>query len=69
MFGSYKIWVKEDKLKLEITIEEQGDAAIAILKTEPMVVERFSEIPELGRFILARDGKNIGAGVVLETGI
>ncbi len=47
----------------------QGDAAIVILKTELMVVERFSEIPELGRFILARDGKNIGAGVVLETRI
>jgi translation elongation factor EF-1alpha len=29
------------------------------------VVEKFSEIPELGRFILVRD-RNIGAGVVLE---
>jgi len=29
------------------------------------VVEKFSEIPELGRFILVK-GRNIGAGVVLE---
>jgi len=48
---------------------EEGDAATVVLKTEPMVVEKFSDIPELGRFILARDGKNIGAGVVLETHI
>ena len=48
---------------------EEGDAATVILKTEPMVVEKFSDIPELGRFILVRDGKNIGAGVVLETHI
>jgi len=32
------------------------------------VVEKFSEVPELGRFVLARKGRNIGAGVVLEAG-
>jgi elongation factor 1-alpha len=48
---------------------EEGDAAIVVLKTEPLVAERFSEIPELGRFILARNGKNIGAGVILETNV
>lgn len=46
----------------------ENEAARVIFKTEPLVVEKFSEIPELGRFILARDGRNIGAGIVLETG-
>ncbi len=44
-----------------------NQAATIIFRTEPMVVERFADIPELGRFILARDGKNVGAGIVLET--
>jgi len=34
-----------------------------------MVVEAFSEIPELGRFVLAKNGKNVGAGIVLEAGL
>ncbi len=46
----------------------ENEAATIIFETEPMVVEKFSEIPELGRFILAKGGKNIGAGIVLETG-
>jgi small GTP-binding protein len=45
----------------------ENDAATILFATEPLVVERFSEIPELGRFILVKD-KNIGAGVVLEAG-
>ena len=40
-------------------------ATILFAAKEPLVVEKFSEIPQLGRFILARGG-NIGAGVVLE---
>jgi len=47
---------------------EQNEAATVVFQTEPMVVEKFSEIPELGRFILVRDGKNVGAGIVLEAG-
>ena len=43
----------------------QHDAATIVFATEPLVVEKFSNIPELGRFILIQD-KNIGAGVVLE---
>jgi len=43
----------------------ENEAAIILFATEPLVVEKFSEIPELGRFILVRD-RNIGAGVVLE---
>ena len=43
----------------------ENDAATILFATEPLVVEKFSEIPELGRFILVK-GRNIGAGVVLE---
>jgi small GTP-binding protein len=45
----------------------ENEAATILFATEPLVVERFSDIPELGRFILARN-KNVAAGVVLETG-
>lgn len=45
-----------------------NQAATVVFKTEPMVVERFLDMPSLGRFILARDGKNVGAGIVLEAG-
>ena len=53
---------------MEKNTEEIGEneAATVVLKTEPLVVEKFSEIPELGRFILARNVRNIGAGIVLE---
>jgi translation elongation factor EF-1alpha len=44
----------------------ENEAATIVFKTEPLVLEKFSEIPELGRFILVRGKKNIGAGVVLE---
>jgi len=45
----------------------ENEAATILFATEPLVVEKFSEIPELGRFILVKD-RNIGAGVVLEVG-
>jgi elongation factor 1-alpha len=44
----------------------ENDAATIIFTTEPLVVEKFADIPELGRFVLARDGRSIGAGIVLE---
>jgi len=43
----------------------EHEAATIVFATEPLVVEKFSDIPELGRFVLARD-KNIAAGIVLE---
>jgi len=46
---------------------DEDDAAVILFATEPLVVEEFSEIPELGRFVLVKD-RNIGAGVVLEAG-
>jgi len=53
---------------MEKNTEEIGEneAATVVFNTEPLVIEKFSGIPELGRFVLARHGKNIGAGVVLE---
>jgi small GTP-binding protein len=47
------------------TIDEH-DGATILFATEPLVVEKFNDIPELGRFVMVRD-KNIGAGIVLET--
>ena len=45
----------------------ENEAATIILNVEsPVVVENFSDIPELGRFVLVREGRNVGAGVVLE---
>ncbi|MFH0847448.1 MAG: GTP-binding protein [Chloroflexota bacterium] len=43
----------------------QPEAATILFETEPLVVERFADIPELGRFVLVRKS-NIGAGIVLE---
>ena len=45
----------------------ENEAAAIIFETEPLVLEKFSDIPELGRFVMARKTKNVGAGVVLET--
>ncbi len=46
----------------------ENEAATIIFQSEPVVVEAFSELPELGRFILARGRKNISAGVILGNG-
>ncbi len=46
---------------------EKNEAATIVFKTELLVIEEFSKIPELGRFIMIKEGSNIGAGVVLET--
>ncbi len=34
--------------------------------SEPMVVEEYSQVPALGRFILEKNDKNIAAGIILE---
>ncbi len=53
---------------MEENTEEIGEneAVAIVFKTKPLVIEKFSEIPELGRFVLTRGGKNIGAGIVLQ---
>ena len=53
-------------IEKQATDINENEAATILFATEPLVVEKFYEIPELGRFILVKD-KNIGAGVVLET--
>ncbi len=46
-----------------------NEAAIIRFHTvEPLVLEKFSEIHSLGRFVISKDGKNAGAGIVLEIG-
>ncbi len=48
---------------------QEHDAATIRFETEPVVVERFAEFAEFGRFLLVKDGRNIGAGVVLTTNL
>jgi len=48
-------------------IIKSNQAGIVNFSTKPIVVERFSDIPELGRFLLIKNGKQIGLGIVLET--
>lgn len=44
-----------------------GDVAIVMIKpTKPLVVEKYSEFPQLGRFAIRDMGETVGAGVVLE---
>jgi len=44
-----------------------GDVAIVRVKpTRPIVVEKYSEFPALGRFAVRDSGKTVAAGVVLE---
>jgi len=76
--GTAKVDVKIDQIKEKIDSEtgklieknpkkiNKGDAAIIHFSTQPLVVEKFSEIPELGRFVLVKNERNIGAGVVLD---
>ncbi len=49
------------------SVVDINEAALMVLSLrEPMVVERYPDIPELGRFVIMKNGKNIGAGVALE---
>jgi len=44
-----------------------GDIAIVKLKpTKPVVIEKYSDFPQLGRFAIRDMGETIGAGVVLD---
>ncbi|BEP18038.1 translation elongation factor EF-1 subunit alpha [Pyrofollis japonicus] len=46
---------------------KMGDAAIVKFKPiKPMVIEKFSEFPQLGRFAMRDMGKTIGIGVVID---
>jgi elongation factor 1-alpha len=75
--GTAKVKCKIKEIKEKINSEtgevveenpeeiHEHDAATIVFATEPLVVEKFAEIPELGRFVLVKANKNIGAGVVL----
>ena len=43
----------------------EHDAATIVFEVEPVVIEKFVEFSELGRFVLVKENRNIGAGVVL----
>ncbi len=46
---------------------KQGEAAIVRFKPiKPMVIEKYSEFPQLGRFAMRDMGKTIGIGVVVD---
>ncbi|ALL00485.1 translation elongation factor 1A (EF-1A/EF-Tu) [Pyrodictium delaneyi] len=46
---------------------KMGDAAIVKFKPiKPMVIEKYSEFPQLGRFAMRDMGKTVGIGVVME---
>jgi elongation factor 1-alpha len=46
---------------------KMGDAAIVKFKPiKPMVIEKFSEFPQLGRFAMRDMGKTVGIGVVID---
>jgi len=78
--GTKKVQVKIKKIKEKIDSEtgglieknpekiKTGEAAIIHFSTQPIVVEKFSELPELGRFVLVKNNHNIAAGIVLEAG-
>jgi len=79
--GTKKVYVKVEKIKEKIDSEtgglieknpekiKTGEAAIIHFSTQPLVVEKFSELPELGRFVLVKDNQNIAAGIVLEASV
>ncbi|MEM1600623.1 MAG: elongation factor 1-alpha, partial [Sulfolobales archaeon] len=44
-----------------------GDSALVRFKPiKPMVVEKFSDFPQLGRFAMRDMGKTVGIGVVVD---
>jgi small GTP-binding protein len=75
--GTAKVECKIKEIKEKINSEtgevmgenpeeiNEHDASTIVFATEPVVVEKFADIPELGRFVLVKANKNIGAGVVL----
>ncbi|MEM4899946.1 MAG: EF-Tu/IF-2/RF-3 family GTPase, partial [Thermofilum sp.] len=46
---------------------KQGDSAVVKFKPrKPVVVEKFSELPQLGRFAIRDSGRTIAAGIVID---
>ncbi len=54
-----------NEIKQNIQNLRANEAALVELKTfEPIVVESYSKVPALGRFILEKSAKNIAAGII-----
>ena len=68
-----KILEKIDPVNLTLSVEypealESGDVGkILFLPVEPMCLEKYSELPELGRFVVEGRKGTAAAGIVLET--
>ena len=65
-----KIYRKFDPASIEL-IEEDADgiepaevAEVEIALDGPVVVDRFSEVPEMGRFVLEQDGYPVAGGII-----
>ena len=53
------------KLRDKTNRLKKDQAGIVTFSTNPIVVEKFSDCPELGRFILEKGSKQVGLGIVL----
>jgi bifunctional enzyme CysN/CysC/sulfate adenylyltransferase subunit 1 len=69
--GSMTLESKFDPAEIEVTIDrperlEIGEIARVTIRTEKaLVADRFAAIPEMGRFVLEKDGIPVGGGIVL----
>ncbi|MCK4884270.1 MAG: elongation factor 1-alpha, partial [Candidatus Diapherotrites archaeon] len=49
------------------TFIKNGDAAVVKIKpTRPVVIEKFSDFPPLGRFAIRDMGQTVAAGIILD---
>jgi translation elongation factor EF-1alpha len=66
-----KIYKKFDPASMELTEEDASSikgaevADILIQLDKKVVVDHFNEIPEMGRFVLEKDGRPVAGGIIL----
>ena len=54
-----------EQLKDDLTSLKANEAALVEIETHaPLVIEKYTDIPSLGRFILEKNNKNIAAGII-----
>jgi len=54
-----------EQLKDNLTSLNANEAALVEIETQaPIVVEKYTDVPSLGRFILEKNNKNIAAGII-----
>lgn len=67
-----KIFKKFDPASMELIQEEASSisgaevADVEIRLDQPVVVDPFTDIPEMGRFVLEKEGRPVGGGIVLK---